>query len=98
MKQDSSRKDKRKIDNKIYKAQQKKTIEKELEEAEIAETLEDRYCSWCLNKGDHQLIEAHRLRRSIYQCAGCSNYIVQCRFCDNMAKGADKKSFGKLFS
>ena len=98
MKRDSSRKDKRKIDNKTYKVQQKETIEKELEEAEIAETLENRYCSWCLNKRDHQLIEAHRLRRSIYQCAECGNYTVQCRFCDNMAKGADKKSFGKLFS
>ena len=97
-KRDSSKRDSRQVDSKAYKITQKEEITKEIKEADIADTLENRYCSWCLNKRDHQLIEAHRLRRSIYQCAECGNYTVQCRFCDNMAKGADKKSFGKLFS
>lgn len=73
--------------------------EKEIkEEPQVAPLLAERYCSWCLNATDHQLIEAHRLRRSIYQCTQCHHYTVQCRFCDNMAKGADKESFGKFFT
>ncbi len=59
--------------------------------------LSDRHCAWCLQNTDHKLHEAHRVRRSIYQCQSCKNYTLPCRFCENMAKGATQNTIKDFF-
>lgn len=47
----------------------------------------EKYCSWCLEKTWHGLVEANSLTRDCYRCNHCKNFTLQCRFpgCDNMA-------------
>ena len=74
----------------IKKTKKVKTEEKQI--ITVPETVES-YCSWCLQKSQHQLQQPHSeklYRRHIYQCAECENFTVKCRFCDNMAKSAPK--------
>lgn len=72
----------------------KKTKMEEKETITAPRTVES-YCSWCLQKSQHQLQQTHSeklYRRHIYQCTECENFTVKCRFCDNMAKSASKDS------
>jgi len=43
------------------------------------------WCSWCHKKTTHKLVKKKYFSRNEFQCTGCNNYTVQCRFCKNMA-------------
>ena len=45
------------------------------------------YCSWCFEKTTHTLVERNLARRNVYQCDHCGERTLQCRACNNMAKG-----------
>ena len=36
-------------------------------------------CSWCLAETKHLLVEQHKLRRNVYECAACAKRTVPCR-------------------
>ena len=46
-------------------------------------------CSWCQAETKHLLIEFHKVRRNVYECAGCARRTVPCRTksCSAMCKG-----------
>jgi len=45
------------------------------------------YCSWCFQKTTHTLVERNMTRRNVYQCDRCGERTLQCRACNNMARG-----------
>ena len=46
-------------------------------------------CSWCLAETKHLLVEQHKLRRNVYECASCARRTVPCRGkgCGALGKG-----------
>jgi len=48
-------------------------------------TTEEQWCSWCYKETTHKRVERNYLSRNEYSCNSCSNYTVQCRYCQNMA-------------
>jgi hypothetical protein len=46
-------------------------------------------CSWCLATTKHLLVEQHKLRRNVYECASCARRTVPCRGkgCGALGKG-----------
>jgi len=47
----------------------------------------ERYCSWCFSKSKHKLVNKNTLTRNEYICTNCDNHTLQCRYCEEMAKG-----------
>jgi pimeloyl-ACP methyl ester carboxylesterase len=55
-------------------------------------SLRKRWCSWCLRKTTHVLVESNTLRRNVYRCqgSGCGQKTLECRYCTEMTRGGDK--------
>ncbi len=43
------------------------------------------WCSWCHHYSTHVLIGRNSVSRNEFRCESCGNYVVQCRWCKNMA-------------
>ena len=55
----------------------------------VAEESINAYCSCCFKKTIHRLIEQNFLRRNVYECTECKERTLQCRVCQNMARGGN---------
>ena len=53
------------------------------------------YCSWCMGRHYHVLVEKNYLTRNVYKCTNCQNYTVQCRVCDCMARDKPNSSIAE---
>eukprot|EP00736_Rhodelphis_marinus_P013594 Rmarinus@m.2469 len=50
---------------------------------------ERKWCSWCLKRVPHRLVDAHSWVRSVYKCTHCGNRTLPCRTksCHAMVRG-----------
>ncbi|MBT4028990.1 MAG: DUF726 domain-containing protein [Planctomycetes bacterium] len=45
------------------------------------------FCSWCYQKGKHDLHDTNWHTKNEYVCRNCECFVVECTACKNMAKG-----------
>ena len=47
------------------------------------------YCSHCFKYTKHKLVEQNYVRRNVYECSNCKAKTLQCRLCNNFARGEE---------
>jgi hypothetical protein len=45
------------------------------------------FCSWCYQKGKHDICDTHWYTKNEYVCRKCGCFVVECTACKNMARG-----------